>query len=255
MGNRASTGAQPLPGDDDDDDDHDGPAERPDAGQPAPRAASPAAPPALAPGPVWARVRTLLGRPGPSAAQPAAATPAEAEDPEADDLEAATAPASQPFFATLRARVSQYREQELPNTDPGCFPDLSWKTRIQGFAVCCGLGLLLSVLSLTLIGRWVRFGILFTLGNLLSLASSGFLVGPQRQLRVAFSSQRALASSIYLGSMVLTLVAALWLRAGLLVLLLCVVQYAAWLWYCLSYIPGAHRMARRLLSGCLSLLD
>uniref|UniRef100_A0A7S1N4Q8 Vesicle transport protein n=1 Tax=Eutreptiella gymnastica TaxID=73025 RepID=A0A7S1N4Q8_9EUGL len=178
-----------------------------------------------------------------------------------DDLEAGDAedvPDSAPFFgsgiSSLRTRWGNFRSEQLPNTDPGCIPSLSWTHRILGFACCCGLGLLFSMLSLLSIGNWTKFGLLFTMGNVMSLCSSGFLVGPERQLRVAFGENRRWSSCVYLISIVLTLVCALWLRMGLLVMIFCGVQYAAWIWYCVSYIPGAQRAVRKCGSMCLNAL-
>ena len=49
---------------------------------------------------------------------------------------------------------------------------------------------------------------MYTLGNITSLCSSGFLFGPRRQLRVMRKAKRRIAVGVYLGLMVLTLTVA-----------------------------------------------
>ncbi len=62
---------------------------------------------------------------------------------------------------------------------------LSWKTRVQGFAICFVLGVFISILatvmfSLTL--NLATFGILYTLGNIVAISSTLFLMGPMNQV-------------------------------------------------------------------------
>ena len=64
---------------------------------------------------------------------------------------------------------------------------LSYKTRLIGFAACCVVGLLLWIVSLLSIGAIVlhpeRFAVMYTIGNLVSLAGTSFLIGPMRQIK------------------------------------------------------------------------
>ena len=55
-----------------------------------------------------------------------------------------------------------------------CCPSLSYKERLMGFAICSVLGFVIELLSMgSLIGLFrgnsFKFGILFTLGNILSI--------------------------------------------------------------------------------------
>jgi drug/metabolite transporter (DMT)-like permease len=81
-----------------------------------------------------------------------------------------------------------------------------------------------------------------TVGNLLALCGSFFLVGPAAQMRRMWHQSRRSATLIYVGSLFLTLVVA-FLRVpgpkGLILLLLMICQYVAIMWYTLSYIPFA----------------
>jgi len=127
-----------------------------------------------------------------------------------------------------------------------------------------------------------------TLGNIISLSGSFFLTGPRAQMRRMFHSSRRVATIMYLGSLFVTLLVCLVLPVlrhdgsgggdgsgdgsgggtgdgdgtgggkgpssafrgeALLLLVLLGCQYVAVAWYCLSYIPFARQIARRLVSG------
>ncbi|KAG6676795.1 hypothetical protein I3842_15G169300 [Carya illinoinensis] len=46
----------------------------------------------------------------------------------------------------------------------------------------------------------IKFGLTFTLGNLLSIGSTGFLIGPKRQVAMMLDPVRIYATAIYLAS-------------------------------------------------------
>ena len=137
----------------------------------------------------------------------------------------------------------------------GLCPSLTFRQRLFGFALCFCVGVTLSVTSLfsfsqLLLGHPMPFAIKYTVGNVLSLVSMCFLVGPRRQLRNMTSSTRWIAALIYLVAMALTLVSCFVFRdrGGALIVLVCiVVQGCAMGWYALSYIP----FGRKLLKSCL----
>ena len=74
-----------------------------------------------------------------------------------------------------------------------------------------------------------------------------FLMGPFKQLGRMFDGKRWLSSTIYLASLVLTLVSALVLHSVILCLLCIVIQFCAFVWYCLSYIPYGQAILMRML--------
>ncbi|XP_063705694.1 vesicle transport protein SFT2A isoform X2 [Culicoides brevitarsis] len=89
---------------------------------------------------------------------------------------------------------------------------LSWETRIKGFAICFVVGILFTLLAsfaLFLNRGLTVFAAFYTIGNILSLLSTCFLMGPVKQIKKMFSSTRWIATCIMLASLVLTLVAAL----------------------------------------------
>eukprot|EP01065_Artemidia_motanka_P050490 TRINITY_DN8657_c0_g1_i1.p1 TRINITY_DN8657_c0_g1~~TRINITY_DN8657_c0_g1_i1.p1 ORF type:complete len:163 (+),score=8.94 TRINITY_DN8657_c0_g1_i1:84-572(+) len=142
-------------------------------------------------------------------------------------------------------------ESEESEEQAACFPTLTFSERIKGFVICCAAGLLCSVMSwITLaVGKYVKYSVFMTLGNLISLMSSGFLVGPKRQLQTLFDEKRRTTSIVYICTLVGTLVAAFAFHSAPLAVFCCLIQYAAFIWYCLSFIPYGRRMALSFLKG------
>ncbi|XP_022973824.1 vesicle transport protein SFT2B isoform X2 [Cucurbita maxima] len=97
----------------------------------------------------------------------------------------------------------------------------------------------------------IKFGIAFTLGNMLSLGSTAFLVGPKRQVTMMLDPVRIYATAIYLASMIFALFCALYVHNKLLTLLALILEFGALIWYSLSYIPFARTMVSRVMVACL----
>jgi len=130
---------------------------------------------------------------------------------------------------------------------------LSWSTRLKGFAVCFCLGVFFSLLGTIMLWKNIKlFAIFYTFGNIISLASTCFLLGPLKQLKNMFKEKRLIATIVMILSLALTLCAAFWWKNKGLALLFCIIQYLAMTWYCLSYIPFARNAVKRLFSSCLS---
>ncbi|RHZ68366.1 hypothetical protein Glove_295g39 [Diversispora epigaea] len=131
------------------------------------------------------------------------------------------------------------------------FDELSRTQRLYAFAICFVLGFFLSVLSTVKLtfGNLKGFAILYTVGNILSFVSTGFIVGFKKQLKSMFAPVRWVASLIVIGAMIATLVVAFVLKSGILSLIMCLIQFAAFLWYCASYIPYGRTIIRRIFGG------
>ncbi|CAG8780560.1 9154_t:CDS:2, partial [Gigaspora rosea] len=120
---------------------------------------------------------------------------------------------------------------------------LSRTQRLYGFGICFGLGFIISILSTLMLitGNIPGFAVLYTSKELSKRIqfSTGFLVGFAKQIKTMFAPVRWLASTVFIASMVLTLVVAFLLKdAGfVLCIVMCVVQFLALFWYCASYIP------------------
>jgi len=133
-------------------------------------------------------------------------------------------------------------------TNESCCPSLSWKSRIIGFAVVAVIGLVLSVIGtlMLLTNDLITFAVCYSLGTICSLCATGFLIGPMRQLKGMFAATRVFATILLLIFIVLTLVMAFVVQIVPLVILFCILQYLAFAWYSISYIP----FARTLVIKC-----
>jgi hypothetical protein len=146
-----------------------------------------------------------------------------------------------------------------PATDSAfyqCFPKLTFKERVKGCIGCFFVGMVISLLSFVSwwTGNIPLFAILYTLGNVISLTGSGFLMGPKRQFRNMTRARRRWAAGVYLGSMILTLIVAFTMnpKAGgtsLLILACVFVQWCALIWYIASYIPFGQKIITKVRIG------
>lgn len=131
---------------------------------------------------------------------------------------------------------------------------LSWSTRIKYFAFCFVLGIVVSfigALCLFLHKGLALFAVFYTLGNVISLASTCFLMGPYNQLQKMFSSSRVFATIIVIVMICLTFIAGLVMKNAALSLLFIILQWLAMTWYSLSYIPYARDVVRKTVSSCV----
>ncbi|XP_070799900.1 vesicle transport protein SFT2B isoform X2 [Pituophis catenifer annectens] len=121
---------------------------------------------------------------------------------------------------------------------------LSWSTRLKAFIACFIIGFLCSFLGSCLL--WVPkkgvilFGVFYTLGNISSLGSTVFLMGPVKQLKRMFEPTRLIATILML-----------WHNKGL-TLLFCILQFFALAWYSISYIPFARDAVKKCFAACLT---
>ncbi|KAM6418436.1 vesicle transport protein SFT2B isoform 2-T2 [Pluvialis apricaria] len=121
---------------------------------------------------------------------------------------------------------------------------LGWGTRVKGFVACFAIGCLCSLLGSCLL--WVPkkglmlFVVFYTLGNIASIGSTLFLMGPMKQLKRMFEPTRLIATIVML-----------WREKGL-ALFFCILQFFALAWYSISFIPFARDAVKKCVSVCLS---
>ncbi|RDX71904.1 Vesicle transport protein SFT2B [Mucuna pruriens] len=127
---------------------------------------------------------------------------------------------------------------------------LSTTQRLYGFAICLAAGLTCTLLSMLVFFKPIKFAIAFTLGNLLSLGSTAFLIGPKRQFTMMLDPVRIYATAIYIASMIIALFCALYVHNKLLTLLAIILEFGALVWYSLSYIPFARSMVSKIMVSC-----
>ncbi|KIP09238.1 hypothetical protein PHLGIDRAFT_18665 [Phlebiopsis gigantea 11061_1 CR5-6] len=113
--------------------------------------------------------------------------------------------------------------------------------RLYGFGGCLALGFVLSILgaAMLFLGQLGSFAILYALGTVISLIGTGFLIGFAKQLKLMFKPVRVAATLIFLVSIVLVFIGAFVINSDLLCIILVIVEYLAYTWYTLSYIPYA----------------
>jgi len=130
---------------------------------------------------------------------------------------------------------------------------LSWSTRIKGFAICFGVGVLVSILGSIMLytGSVTKFAVLYSLGNIIALCSTCFLMGPVAQIKRMFSSSRWLATVLMLFFLVLTIMSAVWWKVKILALVFMILQFLSMVWYSLSYIPYARDAVKKCVDGCI----
>jgi len=121
------------------------------------------------------------------------------------------------------------------------FLGLSRTQRLYGFIGCLAIGFLLSILAsiLLFLGQLGIFAVLYVTGTIVSLVGTGFLIGFFKQLKLMFKPVRIIASIVFLASIGLVFVGAFVLRNEVLCIVFVIIEYLAYTWYTLSYIPYA----------------
>ena len=134
---------------------------------------------------------------------------------------------------------------------------LSRTQRMYGFGICLALGCLISVIGTSKLGNPVAFALLYSLGNVVSFASTGFLVGPRKQCRMACDASRRCASCFFISSMIATILTAVLYRgagATVLCILLICVQFCSLVWYTASYVPFGRALIASTCKACVGRL-
>ncbi|OQS00636.1 hypothetical protein ACHHYP_03246 [Achlya hypogyna] len=156
--------------------------------------------------------------------------------------------------ANIKVPGTTASDSSMEEASCGC-QKLTKKQRMYGFGTCFVLGYIISFVStFALISGsrdGAKFGILYSLGNVIALCGSGFLVGPAQQIKLMMKPVRRIAAALYVLMIVLVLVVAILApHLGLLILLLVIIQFCAAVWYSASYIPYGRKMIKTLGSKC-----
>lgn len=138
------------------------------------------------------------------------------------------------------------------STKDSCCPDLDYKTRIVGFCITFGIGILCYMFSFPLIVTTPYFfALVFTTGSICSTMATFFLCGPKRQWKNMMKPYRAVVSLVFLGTIVATVVFGFILSdSTLVVAILAAAQFCAMVWYALSYIPYGRKFCGTCLKSC-----
>lgn len=168
------------------------------------------------------------------------------------------------FGGAERATPSSNNNQ---NNDDSLCGSLDFRERMVGFTTCMVGGFILSFGSFVkfvklMAGNPIPFVLTWTFGNLISLAGSCFLVGPQQQFKAMFHKTRMVATTVYLTSMGLTVLVVVLAQIksahegrgtpvllSVVILTLMVFQFFAVTWYGLSYVPFARELIIKYVLG------
>jgi len=153
------------------------------------------------------------------------------------------------WFNLEAAGNAMPENQLFDNESAFSFLKLTRTQRLYGFIACLCVGLILSILgtSLLFLGQIATFVFLYTLGIIVSLIGTGFLIGFLKQLKEMFAPVRIVATIILLASMGLVFVGAFVLGNPLLCIIFVIIEYLAYTWYCLSYIPYARAAVLKMI--------
>jgi len=137
-----------------------------------------------------------------------------------------------------------------------CCPGLSYRQRLLGSILCFAFGTLISLSALNslgslLLGNAAPFAFKYTLGNLLQIGASTFLVGPAKQLRDMASPERATASLVYGVTLAGTLWSVFWLKVQVVSFGFILCQFCALTWYMLSYVPYGQACVLKMMKRVL----
>lgn len=118
---------------------------------------------------------------------------------------------------------------------------MSRTTRLYGFIGCTVIGLALSILGVIFLffDGFISFAIMYALGTIVSLLGTAFVLRFDRQFSMMFEKVRILATIVLLISIAMIFVGAFVIKSGIVCLILVFVQFLAYIWYNLSYIPYA----------------
>lgn len=147
------------------------------------------------------------------------------------------------------------KEKETVGNGGGVLEDvdaastLSWKARLAGFIACfvvalvlVGLGYLFIVLR-----KIPAFAVVYSIGSIVAILSTGFLVGPMRQFMVMMEKGRIVATIIYIVAIIVTIVVGV--KKKLIPAIICmVVQVIAFIFYSLTFMPFVGRYIKRKCS-------
>lgn len=129
------------------------------------------------------------------------------------------------------------------------FLGLTRTQRLYGFVGCLIIGFALSLLGsiLLFLGQLGSFAVLYTIGILVSLIGTGFVIGFASQFKLMFKPVRIIATIVFLGSVGLVFVGAFVLKNEVLCIIFVIIEYLAYTWYNLSYIPYARSAVLKLV--------
>ncbi|EPQ32115.1 uncharacterized protein PFL1_00312 [Pseudozyma flocculosa PF-1] len=126
--------------------------------------------------------------------------------------------------------------------------DLTRQQRMIGFGACLGIGFVMSILGSVFLftGSLVSFAILYSVGVVVSLTGTGFLLGFMKQFRQMFAKVRIAFTLAMIAAFIMVWVSAFAIGSAIVSLIFVVVLYVAFTLYSLSYIPYCIDLLKRM---------
>jgi len=149
-------------------------------------------------------------------------------------------------------------EEKQPEKEQGVWEDinnqcsLTFTQRVIGFGICAGVGLLFAFLSFMFLISPTTFAFFFTIGDILMVLATGFVVGPVKQIKNMAQPHRLICAIVFVFSLVLTLVAVFQGWSFILIIFLIIFQICALLYYSFSYIPYGRQCLRGICGSVVS---
>ncbi|KAL5264688.1 hypothetical protein ACHWQZ_G005685 [Mnemiopsis leidyi] len=140
--------------------------------------------------------------------------------------------------------------QQGDDVDNYC--NLSWENRLYAFGACFVIGIFLSIFGSIEIffQKYTAFALLYSLGTIVALAGTCFLRGPMSQIKKMFDKDRLVATIVLIAAIILTIVCGTVIKVPILAIICCIVQFLAFTWYTLSYIPYARNAVKSCFATC-----
>ncbi|KXZ53220.1 hypothetical protein GPECTOR_7g1113 [Gonium pectorale] len=150
----------------------------------------------------------------------------------------------------IKAAVGMQEQQEkglLGQVDEAM--TLSWKNRLIGFGCCFGFGMLLTIISIPMLWTMqiTKFAVIYSVGSVVSVMSTLFLMGPVKQCQRMLEEKRILATIVYIAAIAGTLAVAFTTGNAGLCLIMLIIQLLALIWYCLTWVPGGQAAIKAMI--------
>ena len=157
--------------------------------------------------------------------------------------------------------IIEYSDTPEPEPQP-CFPTLSKKERFAGLLITTLIGYYLQWGSLSSLVSTLKtwqpasFAIPYTMGNIVSMAGTLFVVSFQEQLNSITDYNRRTVSSVFFGSMAISLLVPLFFSnvlARFVTIVAVGTQMVSYWIYLFSYIPFGRKVLYSCCSCCFDL--
>ena len=127
----------------------------------------------------------------------------------------------------------------------------AWVSGLKIMTNLYTLGIFFSIIgAIVLTSSVAKFAVCYVIATLLTIGGSFVLWGPVGQAKKAFDKDRWPASVILIVMIILVLVSAFWWGIAMVTLILCLLQYCAYLWYVICMLPYGKTIFCSCLKNC-----